>query len=134
MFSNSIKKIFISAGLFNIAGSLIFSMFFTNPYPAKYYNTVFSDFGFIAIILWGMAYIAVSSVYMHNRALMMVFTVEKMVYAVTWVCFLVNSWTELPGIYNESVMTGMMLSIYGSADILFGLFFAWVGIKGYKAA
>jgi len=133
MSDNTIKKIFISAGLFNIAGSLIFSMFFTNPYPAKYYPAVFSDFGFIAIILWGMAYLAVSSVYMHNRALM-VFAVEKMVYVVTWVYFLVNSWAELPGIYNESIMTGMMLSVYGSGDLLFGLFFARVGFKGYKAA
>lgn len=121
-----------AAGIFNIGAVPIFSMLFTNPYPAKYYPAVFSDFGCIVIILWGLAYLSVSDVYMHNRALMMVFALEKMVYAATWIYFLVNMGNMLPEIFNESLITGIMFSSYGLIDIIFGLFFAWVSIRGYR--
>lgn len=127
-----ISLIIQAAGIFNIGAVLIFSMLFTNPYPAKYYPAVFSDFGCIVIILWGLAYLSVSSVYMYNRALMMVFALEKMVYAATWIYFLVNMGNMLPEVFNESLMTGIMLSSYGLIDFGFGLFFAWVSIRGYR--
>ncbi|HOP62371.1 MAG TPA: hypothetical protein PK358_09670 [Spirochaetota bacterium] len=132
MSKNTIKTIFWSAGLFNIGAGLIFSLLFTNPYPARYYPSVFSDFGLIIIMLWGLAYISVSSTYMHVRGLMLIFTIEKLIYFITWIWFLVDKGSMLPGILSESFITGLALSSYGSVDFLFGCFFAWVWFKGYK--
>jgi hypothetical protein len=132
MTKNTITKIFWAAGIFNIGGMLLFSLFFTNPYPEKYYPLVFSKFGMIAIILWGMAYISVSSAYMHARWLMLVFAIEKLVYVITWTVFLADKGHMIPEIINESFITGSVLSSYGAGDFAFGCFFAWVWIRGYK--
>lgn len=132
MTRNTITKIFWAAGLFNIGAVLLFSQFFTNPYPAKYYPGVFSDFGLIVIILWGMTYISVSSLYMYTRNLMILFAIEKLAYTLTWVYFLMRNGAMLPDIFNESFMTGLMFSSYGSIDFAFGCFFLWVWISGYK--
>jgi len=132
MTKNMITKVFRAAGIFNIGGMLLFSLFFTNPYPEKYYPLVFSKFGMVAIILWGMAYISVSSVYMHTRGLMFVFTIEKLVYVITWIIFLAENGNLISGIISESFITGSVLSSYGIGDFAFGCFFAWVGLKGYK--
>lgn len=134
MTRNTITKIFWAAGIFNIGGMLLFSLFFTNPYPEKYYPVVFSRFGMVAIILWGMAYISVSSVYMYNRWLMSVFAIEKLVYVITWIIFLADKGYMIPEIINESFITGSVLSSYGVGDFLFGCFFAWVGLKGYSVS
>ncbi len=120
------------AGLFNIVGVLGFSMFFTNPHIAKYYPSVFSDFGLIAIMLWGLAYIASASFYNHARTLMFVFALEKFIYVVTWILFMTSPGRDLPQIFDESVMTGMFYAAYGAGDFAFGCFFAWVGLKGYR--
>lgn len=132
MKKNTITKIFRAAGLFNIGAVLLFSQFFTNPYPAKYYSAVFSNFGLIGIMLWGTANIAVASFYMHVRNLMIVFAIEKLVYVLTWIYFLIYRGAMLPEIFSESFMTGFMLSSYGAIDLALCFFFIWVWIKGYK--
>jgi len=111
------------AGIYNIAGVLFSSLFFTNPLPAKYYPVVFSDLGMIVILLWGLAYLSVSSSYMHTGKLMIVFAVEKFVYSISWILFLTDKGYMLPRIFSESFVTGLMLSIYGVGDIIFGILF-----------
>ena len=127
-----IQKMFWAAGLINIIGMLSVSLFFTSPYPAKYYPLVFSNFGMIVIMLWGLANIAVSSVYMHVRMLLFVFAIERMAYTITWVIFIVTSGSLMPVIFEESIITGLILGSYGLCDAAFSLFFAWVGLKGYR--
>lgn len=132
MINAKIRNIFWVAGLYNIAGVLIFSVFFTNPYLAEYDPLLFSHFGLIAIILWGLAYIAVATSYPHVRPLMFVFTIEKGVYFICWIGFLITNGNSLPEIFDKSIMTGLFFSVYGLGDFIFGCFFAWVGLKGYK--
>ena len=52
---------FVLAGLMNIFGVLGFSLGFQNTLLNSYYPEVFSNFGLGMIIVWGMAYIAVST-------------------------------------------------------------------------
>ncbi|HPQ54840.1 MAG TPA: hypothetical protein PK253_16425 [Spirochaetota bacterium] len=127
-----IQKIFWAAGLINIIGMLSVSLFFTSPYPAKYYPLVFSNFGMIVIMLWGLANIAVSSVYMHVRMLLFVFALERMAYTITWIIFIATSGSLIPVIFQESIITGLILGSYGLCDAAFSLFFTWVGLKGYR--
>jgi len=127
-----IQKMFWAAGLINIIGMLSVSLFFTSPYPAKYYPLVFSNFGMIVIMLWGLANIAVSSVYMHVRMLLFVFALERMAYTITWVIFIATSGSLIPVIFQESIITGLILGSYGLCDAAFSLFFTWVGLKGYR--
>lgn len=126
---NTVQKILLGAGMFNIGGVLIFSLFFTNPYPARYYPSVFSDFGMVLTIVWGMAYIASIPVYREAGILMFVFAAEKLAFAASWVIFLADKGIMLPGIFRESPVTGLMFGIYGFGDILFGCFFAWMGLR-----
>ncbi len=127
-----IKYTLWGAGIFNLAGVLIFSLCFTNPHLNDYYPLVFSNFGLIAIMLWGLAYISVAGSYMHVRELMFVFAVEKLVYVISWVGFLMTSGHLLPEIFEKSIMSGLFLSAYGLGDFIFGCFFSWVGIRGYR--
>lgn len=87
MNSKMVKTIFIVAGLFNIGGVLMFSMFFTNGLPGKYLPEVMGNFGLIGIMLWGLAYCAAAPGIRENRWPALVFAFEKMVYAVSWVWF-----------------------------------------------
>ena len=68
---------FIAAGLANIVGVLFFSMGFTNESLNKASPVVMSNFGLLMIIIWGMAYLAVSNSYMHVKTLVGVFAIEK---------------------------------------------------------
>ena len=132
MSNKTVTYIFYAAALFNIGGILTFSLFFTNPLIAKYDPIVFSSFGQFAIILWGLAYLAVSKTFKHVKALMLVFAFEKLVYVIAWIVFLLQKGSMLPDIFNESFITGMFFGGYGIGDFIFGCFFAWVGIKGDK--
>ena len=132
MTKKMIQKIFWAAGIINIIGMLSVSLFFTSPYPGKYYPLVFSSFGMIVIMLWGLANIAVSSVYMHVRMLLFVFALERMAYTITWIIFIATSGSLIPVIFQESIITGLILGSYGLCDAAFSLFFTWVGLKGYR--
>ncbi len=131
MRKSMIANIFFAAGLFNIGGVLLFSAFFTNRFLVKYYPSVFSDFGLISVILWGMTYMAAAKFYPSARKLMAVFALEKAVYVITWILFLVKG-PSLSAVFSESMMTGLFLALYGPGDFAFGCFFAWVGLKGYR--
>ncbi|HPJ40611.1 MAG TPA: hypothetical protein PLT75_19390, partial [Spirochaetota bacterium] len=78
------------------------------------------------------ANIAVSSVYMHVRMLLFVFALERMAYTITWVIFIATSGSLIPVIFQESIITGLILGSYGLCDAAFSLFFTWVGLKGYR--
>ena len=132
MNSKMVKTIVIVAGLFNIGGVLMFSMFFTNGLPGKYLPEVMGNFGLIGIMLWGLAYCAAAPGIRENRWPALVFAFEKMVYAVSWVWFVCERGALLPQIFGESWQTGLFLSSYGSADFIFGIFFLWVWMKGYN--
>ena len=123
----TISKIFLFAGLSNILGVLIFSKFFTNEVMMEAQPMVMGHFGLIAIMLWGLAYIAVRQNYASVPWLIAVFVIEKLVYVLVWLNWLFSN--SLNSLYDQDIFAGLFFSIYGLNDLLFGLFFGYVILK-----
>ena len=117
---------FIIAGCVNFFGSLLVSAGFTNRFPASLDPVVFSNFGFVAIMLWGLAYVAVSRSYHHVPYVVIVFVIEKLIYTLAWIAWLFRSGDQLRGLFSEAPLTATFFSTYGLVDFSFGVFFAWV--------
>lgn len=124
--SSLINKGLIAAGLMNIGGVLVFSRAFTNSAINIADPVVMSNFGLLMIVVWGLAYLSSATIKSNIRWLAAVFAIEKLVYFVFWVLWLLgNSLTEL---YSKDVFAGVFFSIYGINDFVFMLFFASVFI------
>jgi hypothetical protein len=121
-----VTKGFLIAGCVNFFGTLVVSRGFTNRLLTSLDPVVFSHFGLIAIMLWGMAYVAVSKSYQQVPYVVFVFMVEKFVYAIAWILWLTRSGHQLSGLLSDAPMTGAFYLTYGVVDFLFGVFFAWV--------
>lgn len=117
---------FIAAGLANIVGVLFFSMGFTNESLNKASPVVMSNFGLLMIIIWGMAYLAVSNSYMHVKTLVGVFAIEKLAYVISWFIWMFYYGSYIPTWFDENLLTGIFMVIYGPNDLFFMLFFIWV--------
>lgn len=119
---------FLLAGFANILGVLGFSLGFQNELLNSYYPQVFSNFGLGMIIIWGMAYISVSTEHPRASRLIFVFFLEKMVYVGTAVYFWFVMKPDLMLMWEESMLTALFFVIYGINDLLFGLmfFYAWL--------
>jgi hypothetical protein len=127
-----IAKGFWFAGAYNILGILTFSKFFTNSQLSALDPAVFSWLGLIAIMLWGFAYCSVANSCQSVPYLVLVFFVEKMIYTMAWLKWLARNWNTLPSLFSESPITALFFSVYGAGDFVFGLFFLWVAIKGFR--
>ncbi len=121
---NIIEKGFIFAGLSNILGVLICSIFFTNHIMMETQPSVMNFFGLISIVLWGLAYIAVYKTHAKVRWLIGVFAIEKLVYVIAWLNFISSK--PLTDIYEKDILSGIFYTIYGPNDFLFMLFFGYV--------
>jgi len=119
---------FILAGLANIVGISIITHGFTNDVFFQVFPGVFSPFGCVAIMLWGLAYIAVAGSYANVRWLCGVFAIEKAAYVATWIWWMVQHASELPQLKEMDLLSGIFFAGYGINDLAFGLFFAWVFI------
>jgi hypothetical protein len=119
---------FIAAGFANIFGVLGFSMGFQNETLNAHFPEVFSNFGLGMILVWGMAYIAVSTEHPRAPRLLFVFFLEKMVYVGTALYFWFVMKPDFMAMWNESVLTTLFYIIYGINDLLFGMlfFYAWL--------
>ena len=126
----AITRGFVLAGAVNVFGMLVVSKLFTNSLLSSTDPAVFSWLGQVAIVLWGLAYWAVAKPFRHVPYLVMVFCIEKMVYTVCWILWLVHNGHLLTTIAAESPMTAMFFGMYGAGDLAFGLFFGWVALKG----
>lgn len=130
----SMQRIFILAGVLNIAGIPLFSLGFTNRYLVELYPSVFSMFGLYTIILWGIAYIVAAPRYGRFPGIVLVFALEKLGYGLTWLPWIVRHGGDLGAIFERSWLTGVFYVIYGPIDLGFGLFFVWVFIQHRKGA
>jgi hypothetical protein len=120
------------AGAYNVLGIMIFSKLFTNQMLSTVDPVVFSWFGQVVVVLWGLAYWAVVRLYRNVPYLLTVFFIEKMLYAGTWLVWILEKSSSLPAIASESPLTAAFFSMYGAGDFAFGLFFGWVALKGLK--
>jgi len=127
MTHNIIQKGFILAGLSNILGVLICSKVFTNQVMLTTQPGVMGYFGLISIILWGLAYIAVSKNYNQVKWLVGVFVIEKLVYVIAWSVFITTH--SLSSVYEKDLLAGVFYTIYGANDFIFMLFFGFVFLK-----
>ena len=127
MTDKMIQKGFIAAGLSNILGVMICSKAFTNDVMLATQPDVMGAFGLISIILWGLAYIAVSKSYSQVRWLVGVFVIEKLAYVIAWLTLM--SSRSLSSIYEQDVLAGVFYTVYGANDFIFMLFFGFVFLK-----
>lgn len=128
----AITRGFVFAGAVNIFGMLIVSKLFTNSLLSATDPAVFSWLGQVAIVLWGLAYWAAAQHYRHVPYLVLVFCLEKMIYAAAWLFWLLREGHSLTNIASESLMTAIFFGMYGAGDFAFGLFFGWVALKALK--
>lgn len=123
------KKLSIVAGFVNIFGILIFSLGLTNPYITKFSPAVFSSFGLLCIILWGLAYIAAGCGEVNWR-IYAVFVLEKLLYFLTWWYWMTEYGLQLgPVVYQESFITGIFYTVYGPLDLLFAICFVVIAYR-----
>ena len=126
-----IKKGFVLSGLMNIGGVLILSRLFTNNVIPKTDPLVMSNFGLLMIVVWGIAFLAMSQKYEQLKWLIGAFVIEKFIYGFTWTKWMINN--DLSSVYNEDTMAGIFYTIYGLNDWFFFLFFLLVFVKLSKA-
>jgi len=119
-----IKNGFILAALMNIGGVLLFSKAFTNTAINGADPVVMSNFGLLMIMVWGLAYLGAAFVQSSMAYLAAAFAIEKLVYFVVWVIWMMNN--SLSAVYQNDLFAGIFYTIYGMNDFAFMAFFAWV--------
>jgi|GEM_PF-208166 len=119
---------FLLGGAVNVLGTLLVSAGFTNRALTSLDPVVFSNFGLVAIMLWGLAYVAVSRSYQHVPWLVLVFALEKLVYTILWIKWITRFGDQLPGIASQVPLTAMFYRGYGLVDFSFGVFFVCVAL------
>ncbi len=124
--SSLITKGFIAAGLANLS-ILINSRFFTNEAFPETDPNVFSYFGILMIVLWGLAYLSVARTYPSVQWLVGVFAVEKLVYGITWTRWITSN--SVAEVFDVDAMAGVFFSIYGIIDWTACVFFTIVFLQ-----
>jgi hypothetical protein len=119
---------FLLGGAVNVLGTLLVSAGFTNRTLTSLDPVVFSNFGLVAIMLWGLAYVAVSRSYQHVPYLVLVFALEKLVYTILWIRWTLRFGDQLQGIASQAPMTATFYRGYGIVDFSFGVFFVCVAL------
>ena len=118
------KNGLIAAGIINILGALGSSRFFTNTVINETDPIVMSNFGLLMIVVWGMAYIAASTINGNIKWLALVFALEKLAYVGAWIFWLSNN--ELAPVFSKDFSAGLFYTTYGINDFIFMVFFFWL--------
>ncbi len=127
MNNSTITKGFIAAGLSNLVGVPLFSKVFTNEVLLQADPPVMGIFGLIMIMVWGVAFIAVSKKFENLKWLVGVFMLEKLSYVIAAIHWNLNN--SLSDLYSQDALSGIFFGIYGINDFIFLLFFGYVFIK-----
>lgn len=121
-----IQNGFRLAALANIAGVLLFSKLFTNRVLNEADPIVFSNFGLLSIVLWGLAYLAIAKNFAKVPNIVAVFAVEKLVYVGAYAYWMSNNAASIGVYLSADLLAGVFLLIYGINDFAFMVFFGWV--------
>jgi hypothetical protein len=127
MTKSTITKGFIAAGISNTVAILIFSKGFTNDVIPETDPAVMSYFGLLMIMVWGVAYMAVSKSFEKVKWLVGVFVIEKLAYVIAYGHWFANN--SLQEVYDKDLLAGIFFTVYGWNDLLFMLFFGYVFFK-----
>ena len=120
------KLIFITAAIANIGGVAVFCKGFTNTALNQADPTLFSNFGLLMIMVWGLTYLAAARYAPVAPLIALAFAVEKAVYVMCWVRWMSNHRQDLPELFNTDLFAGTFMAIYGGVDFVYMLLFAWV--------
>ena len=107
-------------------------------------RNMFSPFGQLMVLVWGLAYLAVgwsspttSRRSIGNVAIWFVFALEKLCYAVGWIqwhstndwlTIISDAWKEGGG-FSTQLQAPFFHGVYGLGDAIFGILFAYMGYK-----
>lgn len=124
MSEKTIRNGFIAAGLMNIIAVLVLSRFFTNDVIPETDPVVMSNFGLLMIMVWGIAYLAMSRSYRKAKWVVLTFVIEKLIYVIAWLLWMVQN--SVSAVYEKDLFAGVFYSVYGVNDFIFFVFFAYV--------
>lgn len=130
MFEKWIRTVFYLIGTGNIcAAALVAVPLYDSTLLTHLYPEVFSPIGLGAIGLWGLAYIAIGSVYDRAPVAVLVLAIEKLFYASLWAPWIMEHWRALGGIFSADPIAGLVYASWGPYDFVSCLFFIFVYIR-----
>ncbi|MCC1496183.1 hypothetical protein [Alcanivorax sp. 1008] len=94
----------------------------------------FSWPGVVIIALWGLAYIAVAPVWDKVPWLLLVFALEKLLFDLRWVHWIIHNKEALPALYEQDLMVALFYSGYGIWDGACALVFLWYFMRARQKA
>ena len=123
---------FIIAGLANIVGILAVTQGMTSSTLYEQDPEVFSKFGILMIMLWGLAYIGTSRFATTAVLLPAAFAIEKLAYTLNWAFWMAENGDKVNAIREQDFLGGFFMGGYGINDGLFFVFFAVVTIVNLR--
>lgn len=129
----NLQRIIILVGLVNLTllGSLTPLM--DGGLLAAQDPLFFSWSGVVIIALWGLAYIASAPHWQQLPGLMLVFAIEKLLFAGRWALWMGDNSSQLPTLFEQDVMVALFYSGYGIWDGACALLFLFLFVRARKA-
>lgn len=128
------RLVLVGAGVTNLVGVPLFSQMFSNDMLIALNPGVFSRFGLLLIMFWGLAYLASAGIHRQASALLAVFALVKLVYVVTWGLWLNDHLLQLPELLRTHPLTGAFYAVYGVIDLLFAVLFLRLSLQARQAS
>ena len=116
--------VFQSAALVNTLGVFIFTKSLNAPILQDELPQLFSPFGLISIMVWGLAYWSCRLSASFHPSIGVVFAIEKSLYVFSWVTYMWDN-PPLSDILERDFLSGLFLSIFGIVDFLYLCLFLW---------
>ena len=119
-----IRAVYYTAAFANIIGVMIFTKGLTNQVLIETHPTLFSQFGILMIMMWGLCYFVCTDAAVDYASISLVFALEKLAYCVSWIIFIQGDidWSLL---YEKDLFAGVFYSIYGVVDGIYLLLFLY---------
>lgn len=128
------RLVLVGAGVTNLVGVPLFSQMFSNDMLIALNPGVFSRFGLLLIMFWGLAYLASAGIHRQASGLLAVFALVKLVYVVTWGLWLNDHLLQLPELLQTHPLTGAFYAVYGVIDLLFAVLFLRLSLQARQAS
>jgi hypothetical protein len=109
----------------NIVTVLIATRLFTDPLISQVDAQVFSTPSLVLVMIWGLAYLAVAPHWRKVPQMCLVFMAEKLVYVTLWSMWILESRSQLSGLWEINWQIALFYGGYGIVDMGFSAFFFW---------
>lgn len=128
------RLVLMCAGATNLLGVPLFSQVFSNDTLITLSPEVFSRFGLLLIMFWGLAYLASAGIHRQASGLLAVFALVKLAYVVSWGLWLNDHFLQLPELLRTHPLTGAFYTIYGVIDLLFAVLFIRLSLQARQVS